>query len=412
MKIILLSYIFDGTDVGEALIAFKWAKALAEHVDLTVLALERRDREPLNRQLPNANVVTWPEPQIFQSAERFNAMLKPAYPILYYNVRHWLKKQAALGNRFDLAHQIMPQAARYPCPFYGHGIPYIIGPLGGSLPTPSGLSNEMGTSRWYTRLRHLDKWRFSHDPWLRRSYSNAELILGVAPYVKNTLSAIPIKSFDTELELGVDDIPKQNTKKKGKSFQLLHVGRGVRTKGLREIIRALPKLTDIPNLKLISAGAGDEIEICREEARRLGVQEYVTFLGKIPKSDVEELYQESDIFVFPSFREPAGGVLYEAMRWGLPIITADYGGPASIVSKQCGIKILPSTSEALVDGIAGAVRELYTNPTLRHEMGQASRSYLSEWGLWSKKAARMVKKYRNISPGCEHSPAHSTECSE
>ncbi|NOE35826.1 glycosyltransferase family 4 protein [Ruegeria sp. HKCCD7318] len=397
MKVVLLSYSFDRTDVGEALIAYKWAEALSEHVDLTVLALERRHRESLQTQLPNATVVTWPEPQVVQSAERFNAMLKPAYPILYYKVRRWLKEQAKLGNKFDLAHQIMPQAARYPCPFYGHGIPYIIGPLGGSLPTPKGFLHEMETSRWYTRLRRLDKWRFSYDPWLRRSYSNAELILGVAPYVKNTLSAIPIKKFDAELELGVDDIPEKKIKRNEESFQLLHVGRGVRTKGLREIIRALPKLKDIPNLKLISAGAGDEINICREEATKLGVEEYVTFLGKIPKSDVEKLYQEADIFVFPSFREPAGGVLYEAMRWGLPVITADYGGPAYIVSSQCGIKIPPTTSEVLSDGIASAVRELYANPRRRHEMGKASHKYLREWGLWSKKAARMVENYRDIS---------------
>ncbi len=108
----------------------------------------------------------------------------------------------------------------------------------------------------------------------------------------------------------------------------------MRTKGLRDAVRALGHLADLPHAVLTSAGEGEEIDLCREEARRLGVADRVRFLGRIPRAQVEELYREADLFLFPSFREPAGNVLYEAQRWGLPCIAADRGGPAFIVDDE------------------------------------------------------------------------------
>ena len=49
------------------------------------------------------------------------------------------------------------------------------------------------------------------------------------------------------------------------------------------------------------------------------------------RAEVEALYESHDLFCFPSFREPAGGVLYEAMRHGLPVITTDRGGPRGTI---------------------------------------------------------------------------------
>lgn len=396
MKVLLFSYSFDGTDVGEAFVAYKWAKALAPHVELTLLSFERVGRTPVSEQIPEVEVVTWLEPAFLRRAERFNATLKPAYPLLFRHVRSWLKKQRLKGRTFDLAHQIMPQAARYPCPFNGQAIPYVIGPLGGALLTPLGFRSEMSKARWYTHFRALDGWRYRNDPWLRRSYSEAEIVLGVAPYVKERLAAIPLKRFEPLLELGIDGLPTESTIRGTEGLRLLHVGRGVRTKGLRDVIRALALMADLPDVTLTSAGAGAEIDIARKEAGRLGVLDRVTFLGKISRAEVENLYRTSDVFAFPSFREPAGGVLYEAMRWGLPVITVDYGGPAFITDDSCAFRLPVSTPEALAQDIAGAVRTLYKNPRQRHEMGQAAQRKVKAEGLWPTKAVRLVELYKEV----------------
>lgn len=396
MKVLLLSPGFDGTDVGEAYVSFKWAESLASQVDLTVLAFQRHDRLALAKQLPDVEVVTWPEPKVFRRAERFNAMLKPAYGLLYAQARKWIRSQQRCGRSFDIAHQLMPQAARYPSPFTGLGIPYVIGPLGGSLTTPRGFRDEVGTGRWYTKLRGIDQWRFRHDPWLRKSYSEAALVLGVAPYMAEVLSAIPLGRFEAMLELGIENLATPRDYRTAGELKLLHVGRGVRTKGLRDVVRALAHLKDHPDITLVSAGDGDEIDLARKEAKALGVADRVTFLGKVPRTHVEKLYESSDVFVFPSFREPAGGVLYEAMRAGLPIITVARGGPDFIIDATSGIKLSVSTPEALAADLAQAIRRLHDTPDLARAMGLAARDRVAREGLWTNKADKIMAYYREI----------------
>jgi glycosyltransferase involved in cell wall biosynthesis len=397
MNILLIAPNVDGTDVGEAFMAFKWAEALAPRVRLTVLALDRPGRIPPAQQLPHARVVTWPEPAWALRHERLNAMLKPAWPVFAAHVRQWLGQTLARGERFDVAHQLMPQAARYATPLRHFPVPYVIGPLGGSLDTPAAFREEVGSAPPFTRLRTLDAFRFRNDPWLRDSYSRAACVLGVAPYVEELLADIPLRRFEPVLELGIDSIePTVKRPLQPGKLRLLHVGRGVRTKGLRDAVRAMSQLRDLPDVTLTSAGTGEEIALCEAEARDYGITEKVNILGPVPRHQVEDLYRSHDVFLFPSFREPAGGVLYEAMRHGLPVITAARGGPEFIVDDSCGLRVPVTTPEAFVAAISDAVRQLFHAPDRVVALGAGARAKVLAQGLWSHKADRLVDLYRDL----------------
>jgi glycosyltransferase involved in cell wall biosynthesis len=397
MNILLIAPNIDGTDVGEAFVAFKWAEALAARVSLTVLSFERPGRAALAAQLPQARVVTWPEPRWARRNERLNAMLKPAWPVFAGHVRRWLKQALAQGERFDVAHQLMPQAARYASPLRHFGVPYIIGPLGGALDTPEAFRSEAGSAPLFTRLRALDAYRFRHDPWLRASYSGAACVLGVAPYVAEVLGDIPLRRFEPVLELGIDDVePLCARPLTAGRLRLLHVGRGVRTKGLRDVVRALAHLRDLPHVTLTSAGAGEEIALCQAEAQTLGLSDRVTFLGRQPRDAIEKLYRSHDAFVFPSFREPAGGVLYEAMRHGLPVITAARGGPDFIVDDTCGLRLPVTTPDRFATAIAGAIRSLNADPARLAALGSGARAKVLAEGLWGAKTDRLVTVYAEV----------------
>src|SRR5699024_10149694 len=160
---------------------------------------------------------------------------------------------------------------------------------------------EVGSAPWYTRLRALDAVRFRHDPLLRRSYRNAALILGVAPYMREILAPMEMRRFEPFLGIGVDDLaPEVERHDRTDRLALLHVGRAVRTKGLRDSIRALAKLPDLRGVTLTSIGGGEEVEICREEAARLGLADRVRILGQLPRAAIEALYRASDVSLFPS----------------------------------------------------------------------------------------------------------------
>jgi glycosyltransferase involved in cell wall biosynthesis len=329
-------------------------------------------------------------------------MLKPAWPVYERKVRLWLTDALARGERFDVAHQLMPQAARYASPLRHVAIPYLIGPLGGALDTPEPFRAEATGAPLFTRLRALDAFRFRHDPWLRASYARAACVLGVAPYVADVLGDIPLRRFEPMLELGIEDIPPwmERTPRPGR-LRLLHVGRAVRTKGLRDAVRALAHLADLPGVTLTSAGTGEDLAACREEAERLGVAHRVTFLGRVPRAEVERLYAMHDTFCFPSFREPAGNVLYEAMRHGLPVITADRGGPGWIVDDACGVRVPVTDPDRFPQDIAAAVRRIALSPDLAQRLGQGARDKVAREGLWPATAARLVALYEELAAPSE-----------
>jgi glycosyltransferase involved in cell wall biosynthesis len=155
-------------------------------------------------------------------------------------------------------------------------------------------------------------------------------------------------------------------------------------------------LRDLSEITLVSVGGGEDLENCQAEANRLGVADRVTFLGQIPRADVEGEYTRADAFCFPSFREPMGGVLFEAMAHGLPIITAARGGPDAIIDDTCGIRVPVSTPDCFAHSIAGAVRRLALDPLLRLEMGRNARTRLLSFGSWEDRADDVMAAYRHI----------------
>ncbi|MEM9969472.1 MAG: glycosyltransferase family 4 protein [Pseudomonadota bacterium] len=397
LRVLVVAPHLDGAGLGEVYSIFKWLEALAERTDLTVVTLKRDDR--LKAQLPGANVIVFHEPQLLFRMQRFNAVAKPWQPIFFARLRRWLRSKLAAGERWDIVHQILPQAMRYAVPLAGLGVPYVVGPLGGSLETPEAFKTEVEKGGLLARLRALDHWRLRHDRSLRRGYENADLVLGVAPYIQDTLAAagIRLKRFEAVLERAHEGTFPEVTRTSGAGeAHLLHVGRAIRTKGLRDVIRALARLTDLPDVRLTSAGDGPDLAACKAEARALGVADRVTFLGRVPREQVDALYAAADVFCFPSFREPMGGVFFEAMEWGLPVITAARGGPDFILDDASALKLPVDTPPRFAAAIEGAIRDLANDPEKRRAMGAAAAERLRSFGGWPDKAAGLERLYREV----------------
>jgi glycosyltransferase involved in cell wall biosynthesis len=397
LKLLVLAPNCDGTDVGEAWRAFKWVKSLEDFLDITLLTFQRQGRIPVQDQFESVKVVSWPEP-VFGN-ERLAAMLKPAYINYFRLVKKWLQKEKLTGRGFDVAHQLTPAALRYPSPLIDEGIPYILGPVAGSLNTPEAFKDECANAPWFTRLRELDRFRLRFDPVLKRSYEQASMIIGVGQYVEDLLSHMKLKQLVLHSEMAIDELAPLPIHKKVTpgNLTLLHVGRGVRTKGLRDIIRALAKLKDLDGIKLHSVGDGEETNYCKQEARHLGVEDRVVFHGHLKRQEVEQLYANSDLFVFPSFREPCGRVLSESMRWGLPVLTVNTGGPGNTINNTCGITVSAITPDQLATDLAEKIREVSVKPFLLVPLRDGARRRVATEGLWHNKAIAMFNAYQSIS---------------
>lgn len=399
LRVLILAPYLNGEGLGEVYSIFKWVEALSARADLTVLSVNDGTID-LAAQLPLARVVTFREPALLN--RRFaalNRVAKPWIPVFFTRARRWIARALAAGTTWDIAHQMLPQAMRYASPLPGLGLPFVVGPLGGSLETPPGFLSEVSETGFAARLRALDRWRLSNDRRLRRGYEQAGLILGVAPYVGETLreTGVRLQRFEAVLERGHEGrFPVVERTSSPGEAHLLHVGRAVRTKGLRDVIRAMAHVRDLPGVRLTSAGDGPDLAACRAETAKLGIADRVTFLGRIPREKVDDLYAAADIFCFPSFREPMGGVFFEAMEFGLPVIAAARGGPDFILDETCAIKLPVENPAQFAADIARAIRILAENPARRRRMGRAAADRLRNLGDWGAKAARLEDLYREV----------------
>ena len=386
----------DGEDVGEAASTHHWVTQLAARHELTLLTYHKRGRTPASRQLPGVRVVEWAEPPLVGRAERLNSMLKPGYVPFYVRSRRGIRDALAGGERFDLAHQLAPLALRYPSPAIGLGLPCVVGPVGGSLPSPPAFAAEEGGAPWFVGLRAADEWRIRHDRVLRRPYQEADVVIGIADYVRDLLSPVRLRRFEVMSDSGVAAVqPLTDRGRRNGPLTLLFVGRVIRTKGVRDAVRALSHLIDVP-VRLDVVGDGYDRPACEALAADLDVTDRVRFHGRLARDRVDEFYRTSDVFFFPSYREPGGIVVSEAMSFGLPLVVCARGGPASTVDDSCGIRVSAVDPEQYARELAEAVRRLAADPAGRVAMGAAARRRIERIGLWEHKVERLESIYADV----------------
>ncbi len=100
--------------------------------------------------------------------------------------------------------------------------------------------------------------------------------------------------------------------------------------------------------RLIIAGKGDADYTAELKQKASGLA--VEFPGFV---SVPEFFEKTDILIVPSWDEPFGIVLLEAMASGVPVIATNRGGPAEIISSpEHGVLIPPHDPKALAEAIS------------------------------------------------------------
>lgn len=101
-----------------------------------------------------------------------------------------------------------------------------------------------------------------------------------------------------------------------------HVGRFVSTKNHEFLVRVFAQLCEKEiNTKLLLVGDGELREQIEKQVNDLGLTDKVIFTGV--RSDVEEMLQAMDVFVFPSLYEGLPVSMVEAQAAGLPCFISD-----------------------------------------------------------------------------------------
>lgn len=379
MKLVVVSPFVDPLSVGEPRWCYDLAKALSEAVDTVVIAQSpARAGACVADFLPKAEVFEDSAWQLRRVPMRLNALIKPNYVKFYGFARDVIERRLD-RQAIACAHQFGPLGLRYPSPLRRSGIPYVIGPVGGSLQTPPGFSPRSKREPWYYKLRDVDGLRFRHDPWLRSTYANADVVVGTGDYVHDVLADIELRSFATRSEIAampppddIDDVLAARATQQG-PLRFLVVSRLVHTKGVQFTLRALAAAQGrLPDWQLDVLGDGVYRGELQRLAAGLGIAGRVRFHGHVKRVEVDGYYRAANVFLFASVREPSGAVIFEAMSWGLPQIVADYGGPAAHVDATLGIRVPVDSPDAFVVRLADAIVALGSAPERRAAMALAA----------------------------------------
>ena len=126
-------------------------------------------------------------------------------------------------------------------------------------------------------------------------------------------------------------------------------------KGHRHLLEAAPQiLASWPSTVFLIAGRGECEAALEQDARRLGIEARVRFLGL--REDVGALLAISDVFVLPSLSEGLSIAILEAMAAGRPVVTTRVGGnPELVVHGETGILVPPGDAAALASAVTGVL---------------------------------------------------------
>jgi N-acetyl-alpha-D-glucosaminyl L-malate synthase BshA len=110
---------------------------------------------------------------------------------------------------------------------------------------------------------------------------------------------------------------------------LMHVSNFRPVKRVKDVVRIFGKVVERVPSVLVMVGDGPDRIDAEAEARALGVQDKVFFLGKI--DTVAPLLAGADLFLLPSENESFGLSALEALACGVPVIGSNTGGIPEVV---------------------------------------------------------------------------------
>ena len=260
----------------------------------------------------------------------------PIYPQNFARYKHELRVFFQAHPEYRIIHSHMSELGYFAfCEAKRQGVPVRICHAHNA---PHGFDLKMIIRTWFKKrmmpyLTHLFVCGAESGKWLYGTQNESRFIMlnnaiAAASYSYSRDSAMAVRQ-----SLGLTD-----------EFVVGHVGRFNPQKNhpfLLDIFTALLKKE--PNAVLLLVGGGDDMPRIQKKAQSLGISGHVRFLGV--RSDVADLMQAMDVFVFPSLYEGLPVTMVEAQASGLPCLISDKVPPECIITEGL-VDTLPLSAEA------------------------------------------------------------------
>ncbi|MEK7814323.1 MAG: glycosyltransferase family 4 protein, partial [Chloroflexota bacterium] len=176
---------------------------------------------------------------------------------------------------------------------------------------------------------------------------------------------------------------------------ILCVGRLGRHKGQEWLLKvyrqARPEFLCRTRLVLVGRDE-DGGGVIRSQVQAFGLEQEVTVTGEVSDEELAEWYSRSDLFTLFSRYEAFGLSFFEAMAWGVPVLTHDVGANRELLAR--GSVVVPR-----FDGAAavGELVRLVNDNEYRQRLGREGREYALAGFTWSAVAEKYLRVYQGSS---------------
>ena len=144
------------------------------------------------------------------------------------------------------------------------------------------------------------------------------------------------------------------------------------------------------SVELVVIGEGNEERKLKDLVQSLRINEKVEFKGYVGHDEINEVYQNSDVFIMPSLSEGMSNSALEAMACGLPIVLTDTGGTSELLNDN-GFIVRKKDSGSIREILQKFIKE----KELIGRMGKRSREIAVNMG-WKNIAEKYYELYSKL----------------
>jgi len=406
IRALLFAYACKPNSGSEAGGGWNWAWHLAEvghevWVLTTPEGKEAIEEELASQPMPNLHFVYVETPAWLKRYVTGRLVALYGY---YAHYLGWQKRAYNMALRldqehdFDLVHHVTWGGVNTGSWLCYVNKPFIFGPVGG------GQVSSPAFKKYFLKYWRLEIVRsflvksIKFNRFVTATIRRATLVLATNSDTLNLVQKLGARRTEYFLDLGLpenyfpEEPPIRST---SQELRLLWVGGIFPRKGLHLALETLTQVSEQIPFKMTILGGGFLSDYVQSWIEEFGLENKVTYQGKIPWIEVKNEYLKSDAFFFTSLRDSTGMQLLEAMAQALPIIGLDHQGVRDFVPDGAGIKVPVTNPTETVKALVQAIEYMYQHPEERVNMGRIGYECAINY-TWKQNALRMSEYYQEI----------------
>ena len=366
-----------GSEIG---VGWHWVLQMSRFFELWVLTREsnRHTIEPWIKAHPEYSNIHFLYYDLPKWARFWKKGLRGVrtYYNLWQMMTNSIVKHTMQANDIKIFHHLTYGNVLWRVSSYGQKQFFVWGPVGGLETIPAEYS------RHYSRKARVVEW-------LRRSVvgllpinrgfikrcKQADLILCKTEITRNLIPAEYRDKSVLFTDVAVEKLQERETDchSKEKRVEFITVGRLDAWRGFDLVIESFAKAAkQHPEIHLTIVGKGGDRERLAAIAKRLHIDNKITFTGKVEMNDYYSLLAKADVVVNASLKEGAVTVSFDSMAMGKPLICLDTTGYTRYFSNDYAVVIPRLSRSKVIEDMSKAIAAMTNNDT-RKSIGEKAK---------------------------------------